>query len=58
MAAVCQTDPETLKATFFVRKFTTMNSDIRAMAAWLKSMAYRMSVWNQQENTGSLCSIF
>ena len=36
MAAVCQTDPETLKATFFVRKFTTMNSDIRAMAAWLK----------------------
>lgn len=36
MAAVCETDPETLRATFFVRKFTTMNSDIRTMAAWLK----------------------
>ena len=36
MAAVCKTDPDTLKATFFVRKFSTMNSDIRAMAAWLK----------------------
>lgn len=36
MAAVCETDPETLKATFFVRKFTTMNSDIRIMAIWLK----------------------
>lgn len=36
MAAICKTDPDTLKATFFVRKFTTMNSDIRAMAIWLK----------------------
>ena len=36
MAAVCKTDPDTLKATFFVRKFTTMNSDIRSMAIWLK----------------------
>ena len=36
MAAICKTDPETLKATFFVRKFTTMNSDIRTMAIWLK----------------------
>ena len=36
MAAVCKTDPETLKATFYVRKFTTMNSDIRSMALWFK----------------------
>ena len=36
MAAVCKTDPETLKATFYVRKFTTMNSDIRTMAIWMK----------------------
>ncbi|KAI4449651.1 hypothetical protein C823_004180 [Eubacterium plexicaudatum ASF492] len=36
MAAVCKTDTETLKATFYVRKFTTMNSDIRSMALWLK----------------------
>lgn len=36
MAAICKTDPETLKATFYVRKFTTMNSDIRAMAIWMK----------------------
>ncbi len=36
MAAVCKTDTETLRATFYVRKFTTMNSDIRDMAIWLK----------------------
>lgn len=36
MAAVCETDTETLKATFYVRKFTTMNSDIRRMALWLR----------------------
>ncbi|MDY3999995.1 MAG: IS110 family transposase [Blautia sp.] len=36
MAAICKTDTETLKATFFVRKFTTRNSDIRSMAIWLK----------------------
>ena len=36
MAAVCKTDPATLEATFYVRKFTTMNSDIRSMAFWLK----------------------
>lgn len=36
MAAVCKTDTETLKAVFYVRKFTTRNSDIRGMAIWLK----------------------
>lgn len=36
MAAVCKTDTETLKAAFYVRKFTTRNSDIRSMALWLK----------------------
>ena len=36
MAAICKTDTETLKATFYVRQFTTMNSDIRSMAIWLK----------------------
>lgn len=36
MTAVCKTDPETLKATFYVRKFKTVNSDIRTMALWLK----------------------
>lgn len=35
MVAVCKTDMETLRATFYVRKFTTMNSDIRSMAIWL-----------------------
>lgn len=36
MAAVCKTDTETLRAAFYVRKFTTMNSDIRSLAIWLK----------------------
>lgn len=36
MAAVCKTDTETLKATFYVRKFSTGNSDIRSMALWLR----------------------
>ena len=36
MAAVCKTDTETLRATFYVRKFTTRNNDIRSMALWLK----------------------
>lgn len=36
MAAVCKTDTETLHATFYVREFTTMNSDIRSLAVWLK----------------------
>lgn len=35
MAAVCITDKETLKAIFYVRQFTTANSDIRRMAEWL-----------------------
>lgn len=37
MAAVCITDKETLKAIFYVRQFTTANSDIRRMAEWLLS---------------------
>lgn len=41
MAAVCKTDTETLKATFFVRQFTTMNSDIRSMAIWLKEQGVK-----------------
>lgn len=37
MAAVCKTDPETLRAVFYVRQFQSTNSDIHAMAAWLQS---------------------
>lgn len=37
MAAVCLTDKETLKAVFYVRQFTSSNSDIRRMADWLAS---------------------
>lgn len=35
MAAVCVTDKNTLKAVFYVRQFTTANSDIRRMADWM-----------------------
>lgn len=34
MAAVCRTDPETLKAVFYVRQFQSTNKDIRNMAQW------------------------
>ena len=37
MAAVCITDKENLKAVFYVRQFTTSNSDVRRMAEWLLS---------------------
>ena len=37
MAAVCVTDPKTLKAVFYVRQFTSSNSDIRCMAEWFSS---------------------
>lgn len=37
MAAVCVTDKNTLKAVFYVRQFTTANSDIRRMSVWLLS---------------------
>lgn len=37
MAAICKTNPVTLSAVFYVRQFTTANSDIRRMADWLKS---------------------
>lgn len=37
MAAICKTDPDTLSAVFYVKQFTTTNSDIRAMADWMKS---------------------
>lgn len=36
MAAVCRTDPETLKAFFYVRQFQSTNSDIRRMAQWFR----------------------
>lgn len=36
MAAVCKTDTQTLKATFYVRQFLSTNDDIRRMADWLK----------------------
>ena len=36
MAAVCRTDPETLKAVFYVRRFRSTNKDIRNMAQWFK----------------------
>ena len=35
MTAVCVTDKATLKAVFYVRQFTSSNSDIRRMAEWL-----------------------
>lgn len=37
MAAVCKTDPKTLSAVFYVRQFSSANSDIRRMAGWLKN---------------------
>lgn len=37
MAAVCRTDPDTLGAVFYVREFTSANSDIRRMSEWFKS---------------------
>ncbi len=37
MAAVCKTDPMTLSTVFYVRQFTSANSDIRRMAGWMKS---------------------
>ena len=37
MAAVCKTDPVTLNAVFYVRRFKSTNSDIRSMAEWLKA---------------------
>ena len=37
MAAVCLTDTETLKAVFYVRKFSSANCDIRRMAGWFSS---------------------
>ena len=36
MAAVCKTDPRTLSAVFYVRPFTSANSDVRRMADWMK----------------------
>lgn len=41
MAAVCITDPETLRAVFYVRRFKSTNCDIRSMAAWFKSFGVR-----------------
>lgn len=41
MAAVCVTDKETLKAVFYVRQFTSANSDIRRMAEWLTGYGVR-----------------
>ena len=35
MAAICVTEKDTLKAVFYVRQFTTANSDIRRMADWM-----------------------
>lgn len=37
VAAVCITEPGTLTATYYVRKFKTTNSDIRVMANWMLS---------------------
>ena len=34
MACACVTDNETLSAVFYVRQFTSSNSDIRSMAEW------------------------
>ena len=41
MAAVCRTDPETLKAVFYVRQFQSTNKDIRNMAQWFKAHGVR-----------------
>ena len=37
MAAICVTNKETLSAVFYVRQFTSANSDIRRMADWFTS---------------------
>ena len=37
MAAACVTDKATLKAVFYVKGFTTSNSDIRKMAEWFNT---------------------
>ncbi len=37
MAAACVTDKESLNAVFYVRQFTSSNSDIRLMAEWFAS---------------------
>lgn len=37
MAAICVTNKETLSAVFYVRQFTSANSDIRRMAEWFAS---------------------
>ena len=41
MAAVCVTSHEDLNATFYVKQFTSSNSDIRRMAEWL--LSYKVS---------------
>ena len=41
MAAACVTDKESLSAVFYVRQFTTSNSDIRLMAGWFASYGVR-----------------
>ena len=37
VASVCITDPETLKATYYVLKTTTKNSDIALLGKWFQS---------------------
>lgn len=53
MAAVCVTDPKTLKAVFYVRQFTSSNSDIRCMAEWFSSYSV-LDVC--MESTGKYCA--
>ena len=36
MAAAAITNPSTLKAVYYVKKFSTMNADISSMANWFK----------------------
>ncbi len=63
MAAVCKTDPKTLGAVFYVRQFTSANSDIRRIAGWMKSYGvqdacmestgkYRIPVYDILEQNG------
>lgn len=63
MATVCRKDPLTLGALFYVRQFTSFNSNIRRMTDWLKSygvpdvcmesaMKYWLLVYNILEHNG------
>ena len=49
MAAAVVTDPKTLKAVYYVKKFSSMNQDIIAMAKWFSQYGVKDVV---MESTG------